>query len=388
MSGGKEDWAARARAVIGAESNNFMELLKISGLDPKMDLRFADWSGVDFSLCDLRGFDFTAARLKGCRFDGALIKGARFDQAEIDGANPRAAMDWTAHRRGWVKARQPVRSEHLPAGAVFQDAPFAPEMVVVPPGRFWMGSRDGEGEDYERPRHEVMIPCAIAVGRYPVTFEEWDIAQASPEWIRTKGTKLRQPDDQGWGRGRRPVIDVSWEHARAYAKWLSRKVGQPYRLLSEGEWEYACRAGSEAAYCFGDNEAELGDYAWYNGNSKSRTHPVGEKMPNKFGLHDMHGNVWEWCEDVWHESYEDKPGEITMPPGLFHAPFGVGVFAEALGGEANGGARTTGGGGGRVLRGGSWNSVPTLLRSANRDGLIAGFRSGSCGFRLARTLLY
>ncbi len=160
MSGGKEDWAARARAVIGAESNNFMELLKISGLDPKMDLRFADWSGVDFSLCDLRGFDFTAARLKGCRFDGALIKGARFDQAEIDGANPRAAMDWTAHRRGWVKARQPVRSEHLPAGAVFQDAPFAPEMVVVPPGRFWMGSRDGEGEDYERPRHEVMIPCA------------------------------------------------------------------------------------------------------------------------------------------------------------------------------------------------------------------------------------
>ena len=127
-----------------------------------------------------------------------------------------------------------------------------------------MGSRDGEGEDSERPRHEVTIPHAIAVGRFPVTFEEWDFAQADAEWRGITGRKSRKAKDEGWGRDRRPVIDVSWEDAQAYARWLSGKTGQPYRLLSEAEWEYACRAGSEAAYCFGDNEAELGDYSRIN----------------------------------------------------------------------------------------------------------------------------
>src|SRR5271165_7077689 len=114
------DVEAAERRIDEAKNENFVELVEIAGLDPKRHLRFADWSGVDFMGCYLRGFDFTAARLNGCRFDGARIDGARFDQAEIDGANLRAAKDWAAYRRNWVKAPQPVRGDHLPAGAVFQ----------------------------------------------------------------------------------------------------------------------------------------------------------------------------------------------------------------------------------------------------------------------------
>ncbi len=403
-----KDVEAAERRVDEAKTESFAELVKIAGLDPKQHLRFADWSGVDFSGCDLRGCDFTGARIRNCKFDGAFIKGARFDQAEINGTDLRVTADWVDHLKNWVsrgirviprgggtsritkfERTVPIPGSsdaHLPAGAVFQDAPFGPEMVVLPPGRFWMGSRDGEGDDDERLRHEVTMPHAIAVGRYPVTFEEWEFAMTDEEWLRvTVPSKLK---DEGWGRARKPVIHVSWEEAQHYVTWLFRKTGQRYRLLSEAEWEYACRAGSEAAYCFGDDEAKLGDYAWYAENSEGRTHLVGEKMPNKFGLYDMHGNVWEWCEDVLHESYEDKPGETTMDPVLFHAPFGKGVFNEALELEANGGAWITGDSSRRVLRGGSWYNIPSSCRSAYGSLYPADVRSNKCGLRVARTLSF
>jgi formylglycine-generating enzyme required for sulfatase activity len=370
MSGGKEDWAARARAVIGAQSNNFMELLKISGLDPKTDLRFADWSGVDFSGCDLRGFDFTGARLHGCNFGGAFIEGARLDQAEINGSDVQAANDWVAYVRSWRKAKELPSDGHLPTCAVFRDAPFAPEMVVIPPGRFWMGSRLNEGHEEERPRHEVTIPRSIAIGRYPVTFEEWDFAQADTEWTTITKMAPREPGrGYSWEpepeRGRRPVPAVSWEEARAYTEWLSHKTREPYRLLSEAEWEYACRAGSEAAYCFGDNEGDLGNYAWHRVNSESSAQLlVGQKMPNKFGVYDMHGSVWEWCEDVWHKSYKGK-------------------HEEQEGGDS---AWTTGDKSMRVLRGGSFRHLPEDLRSANRYWDFASRRGDIYGFRLARIL--
>ncbi len=366
-----KDVEAAERLIDEAETDDFAKLIKIAGLDPKQHLRFADWSGVDFSGCDLRGFDFTAARLNGCRFDGARIAGAgfdsarfdgvrfdgaRFDQAEIDGANLRAVKDWAAYRQNWVKAPQPVRSHHLPPGAVFQDAPFAPEMVAVPPGRFWMGSKDGKGFDYEHPRHEVTIPHAIAVGRYPVTFEEWDFARADKEWAKITGIEPRKPEDYGWGRDRRPVIEVSWDDAQAYTKWLSHKTGQPYRLLSEAEWEYACRAGSEAAYCFGDSEAELRGYAWYSVNSGKKTHPVGEKKPNGFGLYDMHGNVWEWCLDGKRD-YTSEPA--TDPAGPLD-------------------------GASRALRGGSWGIYASFVRAVARYARDRGYRRDDTGFRCAR----
>jgi formylglycine-generating enzyme required for sulfatase activity len=241
-------------------------------------------------------------------------------------------------------------------GESFRDFGAGPEMVVIPAGSFMMGSKDGEGDKSERPQHKVTIPQAFAAGKYPVTFDEWDAAVAA-------GGVSHKPSDAGWGRGRQPAINVSWDDAQAYVKWLSAKTGQPYRLLSEAEWEYACRAGSSTAYCFGDSEGELDRYAWYSANSGRQTHPVGEKTANDFGVHDMHGNVWEWCEDVWHDSYDGKP--------------------EGL--KASGGAWITGDSSRLILRGGSWGSVPGYLRAACRNGILE-FRLNDAGLRVARTL--
>jgi len=157
---------------------------------------------------------------------------------------------------------------------------------------------------------------------------------------------------------------VSWFGTKAYAKWLSEKTNKSYRLLSEAEWEYAARAGTQTRYWFGDDESELGEHAWYAENSGAQTHPVGEKPANPWGLHDMHGNVWEWVEDCWNESYADKPGNL----------------------KASGEAWTTGDGDTRVLRGGSWGNLPQFLRSALRNRYSRGFRNFHYGFRLARTL--
>ena len=199
----REPWAAVQQRLLSSGKTDFASLVKLAGLDPARHMRFADWSGVDFSGSDLRGFDFTGARLIGCNFEGAQIEGARFDQALIDEVRPgkldpgrtnlRAAADWDEHVKSW-KQPDKLALEHLPPGSVFQDAPFAPEMVVVPPGRFMMGSKDGEGEADERPRHEVKIPQAPAVGRFPVTFEEWDAARAA-------GGVKHKPSDEGGDAG-------------------------------------------------------------------------------------------------------------------------------------------------------------------------------------------
>jgi formylglycine-generating enzyme required for sulfatase activity len=334
-------------------------------------MRFAEWSGADFSGSNLRGFDFTGARLIGCNFKGARIDGARFDQALIDEVRPgakldpgrtnlQAAEDWERVRyaKGWKRADRPA-PEHLPPGAVFQDAPFAPEMVVIPAGSFWMGSRDGEGKESERPRHEVKIPHTLGVGRFPVTFEEWDAA-------RPPGGVNHKPRDEGWGRGRQPVINVSWQDAQAYVAWLSNETGKDYRLLSEAEWEYACRAGTKTEYSFGNTistlQAQFSEGAW---GSAGSTTEVGSFPANNFGLYDMHGNVREWCEDLWHESYADKPKGLMQ----------------------TGGAWKTGDSVWLVLRGGPWSFDEEYLRSALRDGASTDYRLDNVGFRVARTIV-
>ena len=228
----------------------------------------------------------------------------------------------------------------------FQDGGAeGPEMIGLPGGSFSMGENDIT-ED-ERPVHQVSLD-AFSIGKYPVTFDEYDAF--------CEATDREKPRDAGWGRGRRPVINVSWHDAVNYCRWLSRQTGQDYRLLTEAQWEYACRAGSDAAYCFGDDEEELSQYAWHRGNGARRTHPVGGKKANPWGLHDMHGNVWEWVWD-WFGPYSEEAQKAPSGP------------------ES---------GSYRVIRGGSWIFDAVHCRSAFRLYWPPDDYDGNLGFRLAR----
>jgi formylglycine-generating enzyme required for sulfatase activity len=202
-----------------------------------------------------------------------------------------------------------------------------------------------------------------------VTFAEWDFAQGDEEWLKLTGLAPRRPDDRNWGRGNRPLIYVSWDDAKAYATWLSGKTGQAYGLLSEAEWEYCCRAGSATPFWWGSSitpsQANYdGNYFYAGGGEqgeyRGKTVPVDTFSPNPFGLYQMHGNVWEWVEDVYHGSYDGAPSDGT--------------------------AWTTGGSGHRVLRGGSWGDNPGNLRAASRSRCSPGYRISLVGFRLSRTL--
>jgi formylglycine-generating enzyme required for sulfatase activity len=243
-------------------------------------------------------------------------------------------------------------------------------MVVVPAGSFAMGTSHEEmaaltptndteylkSREYEGPKHPVTIARPFAVGRFVVTFEEWAWAQAHPDWRKHSGLKPRQPNDWNWGQGRRPVIDVSWDGAQAYCRWLKAVTGKPYRLPSEAEWEYCCRAGTTTAYSTGD--AIMKEQAQFRAE---KTVEVGTFPANAWGLHDLHGNVWEWCHDEWHGNYEVAPDDGSARQ--IHEK----------------GSR-------RVLRGGSWNHIPWYLRSANRFRSAADSQGSIIGFRVARTL--
>jgi formylglycine-generating enzyme required for sulfatase activity len=240
----------------------------------------------------------------------------------------------------------------------FKDCVNCPEMVVVPPGSFTMGSPESEPwrDENEGPQHVVTIPKPFAVGKFTVTFDEWDACVADG------GCNGYRPEDAGWGRGRQPVINVSWNDAGAYVSWLNKKTGKDYRLLSESEWEYAARAGTTTAYYWG---AEIGKgNANCNGCGSQwdnkRTAPAGSFAPNAFGLYDMAGNVWQWVADCYADSYKDS--------------------------RRDGAASTSGDCSSRVLRGGSWSIYPRDLHAAYRYSSSPGYRYKYVGFRLARTL--
>jgi len=226
---------------------------------------------------------------------------------------------------------------------------FEPEMVIIPKGSFQMGSNKN---DREQPIHTVTIPKQFAMGKYPVIFAEYDYF--------AKQIGKDKPDDEGWGRENRPVINVSWQDACDYAVWLSEQTGKRYRLPSEAEWEYAIRAGSKGNYYWGDAD-EPEKYCWFDANSKDQTQLVGQKNPNAFGLYDMAGNVWEWLQDTWHENYRD-------------APAGISPWID--GGDASY----------RVLHGGSWYNALGCLRSASRTWGEPSYRNYFFGFRLAQDL--
>ena len=249
-----------------------------------------------------------------------------------------------------------VKESPKKAGQVFSDCGYCPEMVVVPAGSFQMGDSSGGGGGDEKPVHQVTIPNAFAVGKYEVTFAEWDAC------VSDDGCNRFRPKDKGWrgwGRGDRPVIYVGWNDAKGYVDWLSRKTGQEYRLLSESEWEYAARAGTGTKWSCGNKGDCLGDVAWYSRNSDSKTQPVGQKGANGFGLYDMYGNVWEWVEDC-KQSYRSTPSDGSAQTGSDSCV--------------------------RVLRGGSWYNSSGVLRAANRGEYPPGYSFNVLGFRIARIL--
>ena len=235
-----------------------------------------------------------------------------------------------------------------------------PEMIVVPAGSFMMGSPPTEPGRYtsEDPQHTVTLSKPFAVSKYELTFADWDAC------VTGGGCNGYKPNDQGWGRGQQPVINVSWDDAQQYLAWFSLVTGKTYRLLSEAEYEYAARAGTTTAYPWGDDIGKNNANCSGCGSQwdAKKTAPVGSFKPNAFGVYDLVGNVFEWTEDCIHNNYKGAP-----PDG---SPW-------ITGGDCSN----------RVLRGGSWDNIPLILRSANRNGYPAGDRSSGIGFRVGRTLL-
>jgi formylglycine-generating enzyme required for sulfatase activity len=235
-------------------------------------------------------------------------------------------------------------------------------MVMVPVGTFTMGSPpDDAGRlDNEGPQHSVTISQPFAAGRFAVTFDEWDACVADG------GCNGYTPKDQGWGRGQRPVINVSWDDARAYVAWLAHKTGKAYRLLSEAEREYAARAGTKTPFWWGSSISTSqanysGGYSGgvFGGGWKG-TVPVDSFQPNPWGLYQVHGNVWEWVEDCYHDNYAGAP--------------------------TDGSAWTSGDCSHHAVRGGSWRRDPMFVRAASRGAAAPARRDSNVGFRLGRTL--
>ncbi|MEN8214913.1 MAG: SUMF1/EgtB/PvdO family nonheme iron enzyme [Pseudomonadota bacterium] len=233
-----------------------------------------------------------------------------------------------------------------------KDGTEGPEMVWIPAGSFKMGDIQGGGESSEKPVHSVSITQRFAMGRYEVTFAEYDkFAQA---------TGRKKPGDEGWGRGNRPVIYVSWDDAVAYTQWLSEQTGQKYRLPTEAEWEYAARGGADTLYWWGNdigvnkaNCINCGDPFYF------ATAPVGSFAPNPFGIYDTVGNVWEWVQDIYSKDYyKSSPSRDPSGPSTGF------LF--------------------RVTRGGGWLFTASFCRAASRGIGSPGFRLNVLGFRLLR----
>jgi formylglycine-generating enzyme required for sulfatase activity len=273
------------------------------------------------------------------------------------------AADTPPLANGYVPPKASAPAPRFPpvaAGAAFSECRDCPEMVVIPPGEFVMGSSEAERralgvlamfDKMEEPRHTVRIGYRYAVGRYAVTFDQWDACVADG------GCGGYVPADAGWGRGRRPVINVNFADAQGYVAWLSKRTGQKYRLLSEAEWEYAGRAGTDTYYPFGNViDPTKANY----GNNLDRTTPVGSYPPNRFGLHDMTANVAQWVQDCHHDDYVGAPADGS-------------AWASGLCTLRN-------------VRGGGWSLKGWSVRVAQRIGDPPGARNDHLGFRVARDL--
>jgi formylglycine-generating enzyme required for sulfatase activity len=269
----------------------------------------------------------------------------------------------------WRYVLSAAKEQALRPGDSFKEcAQDCPEMVVVPAGSFMMGAPGMEsqapGYAGEIPQHTVTFAKPFAVAKYELTFAEWNAC------VVAAGCNGYEPSDQGWGRGRQPIISVNWSDAEAYVAWLSQVTGNAYRLLSEAEYEYATRAGTTTAYPWGD-DVQLNGQAMADCDgcgSKwdfKQPAPVGSFPPNKFGLYDMVGNIWEWTQDCWHPNYANAPKDGS--PWI----------------QANGSSCVN-----RILRGGgTFAAAPNYLLSAHRLTNDSGSRLAGIGIRVGRTLV-
>ncbi|HKY89718.1 MAG TPA: formylglycine-generating enzyme family protein [Nevskiaceae bacterium] len=291
-------------------------------------------------------------------------------------AVPAAQRTAAAPTAAEKKAAPPKRvSPCLPAPpstvpSVFRDCADTPEMVRLQGGKFLMGEQGANGKLIELPVHEVTVK-PFAIGRFEVTFIEW------MDCVDDGGCSVT-PDDNGWGKGFRPVININWFDAQEYVAWLSKKTGRRYRLPTEAEWEYAARGGTDTTWGWGDASGEACEYSnsfdasgqtahanwfWniYCDDGFVFTAPVGSFKPNAFGLYDMPGNVWEWLQDCWHPDYNGAPADGS---------------AWIQGGDCNK----------RVNRGGGWGNHPRTTRSANRDADMPYGRGDAFGLRVVREI--
>jgi formylglycine-generating enzyme required for sulfatase activity len=282
-------------------------------------LRELNLARFDLSGVNLEGADLSGADLSGAKLDGAKMNNVQLEGASLTG----------------VCLPQPV--EGFPfVQRLNKEISMA--FVWIPPGSFLMGE---PGEQVE-----MTLSRGFWMGKHPVTQKQYEnLAGENPSHFRKSGAEA-------------PVEQLNWNEATAFCRKLQDHLGEAgnrheCRLPTEAEWEYACRAGSQKNYCFGDDAAKLEEYAWYDKNSGSKTQPVGQKKPNQWGLYDMHGNVWEWCRD-WYDQYPKR--SVTDPTGPLE-------------------------GNSRVLRGGSWGHDPETLRSAYRYGGAPGSRDLDIGFR-------
>ena len=269
----------------------------------------------------------------------------------------------------WFTVMRPYRVENFDRYVLKPDAEHAlkpltnfrecakdcPEMIFIPVGEFTMGSPAAEQGRYNSPQHKVTIAKPFAVSKYDVTFADWDACVSVGACPKVS--------DAGFGRDTKPVIYVNWDDAQTYVAWLSKMTGQPYRLLTEAEWEYAARAGTTTAYYWGDDIGKGNANCDGCGSQwdDKQTSPVGSFAANHFGLYDMAGNVWQWLQDCYRRNYDGAP--------------------------TDGSAWTSGACNSRVIRGGSWDYGPQLLRSADRSSFIAADRHINLGFRVGRTLV-
>jgi formylglycine-generating enzyme required for sulfatase activity len=229
-------------------------------------------------------------------------------------------------------------------------------MIVVQAGKFIMGSSESKSDldASERPQHEVTIAKPFAISKFEVTFEEWDACVAAAVCPRVQ---------DHWGRGQMPVINVKWGDAKQYVGWLSRLMGNDYHLLTEAEWEYAARAGTTSRYSWGDDPGKDNANCSSCGSQwdRKQSAPVGSFKSNALGLYDMHGNVWEWVEDSWHDNYDGAPTDGS---------------AWLRGGDPSY----------RVIRGGSWRNDAEFIRAAVRAKRNVNVQFDTLGFRVARKL--